>query len=80
MERKEGSKGVKFLEQTKLCRPISRPAEREEGTDVLADSVTAETAGAKSTIIKVNNTNRGCRKIKLGFWNVAGLDNKNAQF
>lgn len=65
------------MEQTELCRPINRPAEREEkGMDVLADDVTVETAEAKSAIIKVNNTNRECRKIKIGFWNVAGLDNR----
>lgn len=56
------------MEQTELCRPISRPAEQEEeGMDVLADDVTAETAGTKSAIIKVNNSSRECRKIKIGF-------------
>lgn len=80
MERKGGLKEQKFW-NIKLCRPISRPAEREEEVmDVLADDVTAETAGAKSAIIKVNNTSRECRKVKIGFWNVAELDIKDAQF
>lgn len=69
------------MEQTELCRSISKPAkQKEKGTDVPADSVTLETAGTKFAIIKVNNTSRKCRKIKIDFWNVAGLDNENAQF
>lgn len=84
---KKKERRVKELEetiknmQTELNRLISRQTEREEeGPEVSANSVMAETTGPKLTITKVNNTSRECRKIKIGFWNVNGLDNKDAQF
>lgn len=67
--------------QTELYRSISKPVkQKEKGTDIPADSVTPETTETKFAILKVNNTSRKYRKIKIDFWNVAGLDNENAQF